>query len=106
MGRAERRAAERKNKQTVKPGTICLTKQELEDIKKQERIKAQNDTIMFFMTTLPLAEHRVHKFGKTRALRTLHYINDLMDGIINDTATIGDYRKMTEDEVGISITWN
>lgn len=106
MGRAERRAAERKNKLTNRPGTICLTRQELEEIKKNERIKAQNDTIMFFMTTLPLAEHRIHKFGKTRALRTLHYINELMDSIINDTATIEDYRKMTEDEVNISVTWN
>lgn len=106
MGRAENRKRERAARLDNNKNTIRLTYEQLEEIKKQERITTQNDIIMFFMSTLPLAEHRVHGFGKTRAIRTLKYINVLMEGITKGEKTIEDYRKECEEEVKIRVHYN
>lgn len=113
MGREEKRKMERaarleakKKKPITGKNTITLTLDELEEIKKQERIMTQNDMIMFFMSTLPLAEHRVHGFGKKRAIKTMKYVNVLMEGIIQGEKTIEDYRKECEEEVKIRVHYN
>lgn len=99
MNRAERRRAEKAAKKEDKK--IVLTMKELETIKTQVRVETATALVPCFA----LAEHRVHKFGKVRALRTLNYLDILMTSYINGTMKIEDFIKQCEDELGIRINY-
>lgn len=105
MNRAARRradkAAKKESEKKVNNNRIILTRQELDDIKTQARTEAATALV----PCLALAEHRVHGFGKKRALRTLNYLDILMTGYINGSKSPADYIQECEDELGIHIKY-
>jgi hypothetical protein len=103
MGRAERRRAERRNRIEERKGKVLLSHSEINEIRRT----ASNDGSVYgveaLMTCYALALRRLYKFGRKRINRSLNYINDLMDDILEDRATMEDFKQILEDETGIII---
>lgn len=62
--------------------------------------QARVDTINMMMTAFALAEHRIHKHGHARIGKTLNYVNELMDNVINRKATWAQYAEECLNETG------
>lgn len=103
MGRAERRRLERKERIEDRKGKVALSRQELRHLREQVRDDVSGYSVEALMTCFALAERRVHKFGQKRIFKSLQYVEDLMKDIIDDKATIEEYKKQLEDETGIII---
>lgn len=99
MGRRERRYAERQQRIEERKGKMLLSKDEVQEIANDVRKVNVED----LMTCFALAEHRLYGFGKKRILRTLQYVDELMEPIISGECTMDDYKKMVEEEVNVSI---
>ena len=102
MGRAEKRKAERKNRLNEKK-KLLFSRKEIKDIQKDSRNIASTFTVETLMTCFALAEHRLYGFGKTRVLRTLKYIDDLMEDVMSGEISIDEYKEQLEKEVGVKI---
>jgi hypothetical protein len=103
MGRTEQRKAERNNRIANRKGKLVLSPQELAYIKEDVTATAAMYDTEMLMTCFALAERRLLGFGKKRILRSLRYIDGLMDGILDGTATIEDYKKELENEAHVAI---
>lgn len=103
MGRAERRRTERRNRIEQKKNTPNMTYQELGAMKEKIRNDISHYNVEALMTCFALAEHRLYGFGYKRMMRSLNYIDELMGNIMNDTATMEDYKKELEEETGVII---
>lgn len=103
MGRQERRLAERRNRIENRKGKIPLSRKEIRDLEKRASNDASAYSVEALMTCYALALRRLYGFGYKRILRSLQAIDGLMEDVINDTATIEDYKKILEDETGIII---
>lgn len=103
MGRAERRAAERRERIENRKGKLVLSRKELSDIKKEVSEKTSNFDVEALMTCFALAEHRLYGFGQKRIMKSLSCIDELMGGIIDGTATIQDYIDELEESSGVKI---
>lgn len=103
MGRAERRKAERKNRIENRKNQVTMSRQEIGEMKNDLVSSTSKYDVEALMTCFALAEHRLYGFGSKRVLRTLQYIDDLMGDIVNNSATIEDYKKLVKEEVGIAI---
>lgn len=103
MGRQERRLAERRNRIENRKGKIPLSRKEIRDLKKQVSSDASAYSVEALMTCYALALRRLYGFGYKRLLRSLQAIDGLMEDVLNDVATIEDYKKILEDETGIII---
>lgn len=103
MGRTERRNIERAKRINNRKNKILLSKEEIGEIKKKTSDAVSEFNVEVLMTCIALAEHRLYGFGEKRILRTLHYMDDLMGGILDETATVDDYKKALEEETGIII---
>lgn len=98
MNRAERRKAERNNK-----NKISLTREELNSIKEHISDEASIASVDILMTCFALAEHRMYGFGKKRIKKSIDYIDELVEGIVNGDCTIEDYKKELKDEADVTI---
>lgn len=103
MGRAERRRMERADRIENRKGKLVLSKRELNDICDRAQRSTSEYNVEALMTVFALAEHRVHKFGRKRTLKTLAYIDELMADVADGNVSIEKYKKELEDEVGIAI---
>lgn len=103
MGRAERRLAERKNRIETKRNNVSMTRQEFGEMKDSIRNDVSKYNVEALMTCFALAEHRLYGFGTKRVFRTLSYIDELMGNIVDGSATVEDYKKLLEEEVGVAI---
>ena len=103
MGRAERRKLERRNRIERKKDTPNMTYQEIGAMKEKIRNDISHYNVEALMTCFALAEHRLYGFGYKRMMRSLNYIDKLMGDIMNDTATMEDYKKELEEETGVII---
>jgi len=103
VGRQERRLAERRNRIENRKGKIPLSRKEIRDLKKQVSSDALAYSAEALMTCYALALRRLYGFGYKRLLRSLQAIDGLMEDVLNDVATIEDYKKILEDETGIII---
>lgn len=103
MGRAEQRRKERLNRLENKKGKVAISPQEINDMKKQLTNQAARYDVEMLMTCFALAEHRLYGYGKKRIIRTLSYIDGLMEEILQDRATIEDYKKELEQESKVVI---
>ena len=103
MRRAERRRTERRNRIEQKKNTQNMTYQELGAMKEKIRNDISHYNVEALMTCFALAEHRLYGFGHKRMMRSLNYIDELMGDIINDKATMEDYKKELEEETGVII---
>ena len=103
MGRAERRRAERKNRIESRKGKVLLSYGEINEIKRIASNDGSAYGVEALMTCYALSLRRLYKFGRKRISRSLKYINDLMDDILEDRATIEDYKQILENETGTII---
>ena len=103
MGRAERRRMERNDRIENRKGKLVLSKKELHDICDKAQRSTSEYNVEALMTVFALAEHRIHKFGRKRTLKTLAYIDELMKDVADGKVSIEKYKKELEDEVGIAI---
>ena len=103
MGRAEKRRTERARRINNRKGKLLMSHQELRERDDSMRRDISSYDVEALMTCFALAERRLYKFGQKRLTRTLGYINELMDDIIEDKATIEDYKKIIEEETGVVI---
>lgn len=103
MGRRERRLIERKNRIEERKGKILVSREDLADIKRKITKDASSFSVEALMTCFALAEHRKHGFGAKRIARSLEYIDELMEKIINDEVTIDDYIRELEEETGVVV---
>lgn len=103
MGRAERRRAERRERIDNRKGKILMTRKDIAEMKKEISEYSSNYNVEALMTCFALTGRRLHGYGQKRILRDLQYIDDLMGEIINETATIEDFKKELEDETGMVI---
>lgn len=103
MNRAERRKAERNNKRDIRKNEVRLTEEELNEIKERVSDAASITSVDILMTCFALAEHRMHGFGKKRIKRTIDYIDDLVEGIVNGDSTIDEYKKELKEETDITV---
>ena len=55
------------------------------------------------LTCLALVLHRKFKFGPKRIMRVLHYIDELMGGVVDDIYTVDDYKQQLKEETGVVI---
>lgn len=105
MGREERRRQERLarlngNKPKSDPVLKRFTQDEFEQFVFDIDYKARIETINMMMTAFALAEHRVHKHGHARIGKTLNYVDQLMDDVINEKATWEQYVEECLAETG------
>lgn len=107
MGRAERRKLERKNRLEDRKTKILMRPEDIAAMKAKitedvtENFGAYSTEAM--LTCFALANHRLYKHGLTRTMRTLAYIDKLMEPISDGTKTVHDLRKELEEEVGVKI---
>lgn len=98
MNRAERRKAERNNN-----NKISMTIEELNSIKEHISDETSIASVDILMTCFALAEHRMHGFGKKRIKKSIDYIDELIEGIVNGESTIEDYKKELKEETDVTI---
>ena len=103
MNRAERRKAERNNKRDIRKNEVRLTEEELNEIKERVSDAASITSVDILMTCFALAEHRMHGFGKKRIRKTIDYIDELVEGIVNGDSTIDEYKKELKEEADVTI---
>lgn len=103
MGRAERRKAERNNRIESRKGKILVSREDLAQIKDDITRNASGYSVEALMTCFALSERRLLRFGHKRILRSLQYIDSLMQNITDGTATIEDYKKILENETGVIV---
>lgn len=103
MGRQERRLAERRNRIENRKGKIPLSRKEIKELKDTITHDASAYSVEALMTCYALALRRLYGFGHKRILRSLQAIDGLMGEILDDKATIENYKKILEDETGIII---
>lgn len=103
MNRAERRKAERNNKRDIRKNEVRLTREEMNKIKERISDDVSITSVDILMTCFALAEHRLYGFGKKRIKRTIDYIDDLVEGIVNGDSTIDEYKKELKEEADVTI---
>lgn len=103
MGRAERRQRERTERIESRKGKVLVEKHALSELKR----KTVSDTAAFdteaLMTCFALTGRRLHGYGKTRILRELQYVDELMGPILSGEKTVNDYKRELEQEIGLVI---
>lgn len=105
MGRAEQRRKQRQQRLEDRKGKLLVSPKDITDIKAKIVQDSANYDVEMLMTCFALAERRLYKFGRKRLMRSLRYIDQLMVDIIEDKATIEDYKKALDDEVHIAIKY-
>ena len=103
MGRAERRRLERRKRIEANKDRVSLTWDEIHAMKNKVREETFQYDAVSLLTCFALAEHSLYGFGQKRIMRSLNYINELMESISNGNATIEDYVKKLEEETRVSI---
>ena len=103
MGRAEQRKLERRNRIENRKGKIMLSPHDITEMKRNIFDDIDNFKTEALMTCFALAEHRLYGYGPKRIMRSLQYIDDLMGDILNDKATIDDYKRELEEEAGVAV---
>lgn len=100
MNRAMKRKQYRESRIQENKENPVLRQKDISSIK--EEVSKEN--VNNILTCVALAEHRLYGFGQTRVLRTLQYIDKvLMQDILDDKATIHDYKRALSDEIGVYI---
>ena len=103
MGRAERRKMERRNRISDRKNKILVSREDLIKIRKETMHGANEYTVEALMTCFALTYRHLDGYGYRRIAKRLQYIDELMNAINNDEATVEDYKKQLEDETGIVI---
>lgn len=103
MGRVERRKAERYKRIERSKEEVTMTRQELAEMRDKLSQNVLNYNVEALMTCFALAEHRLYGFGKTRILRSLQYIDDLMGEVNDGKASIEDFKRELEEETNVMI---
>lgn len=103
MGRAERRRAERWERIENRKEKILLDRSDITEIKRKASHETSRYDTEALMACFALTEHRLYGFGTKRIMRSLQYINDLMNNILTGDAVMEDYIKELEKETGILI---
>lgn len=106
MGRAERRRAERNNRIENNKNKIHVSREDLADIKQKISHDVSGYSVEVLMTCFALALRRTYGFGQKRIFRALLSVEELMQGILDDTTTMEDYKKILEDETGVVVKCN
>lgn len=102
MGRAERRAKERKARIESKKGTIRISPEELTRIKKDITYKASGYNTEALMTCFALAMSR-KGMPDDDIIECLRYIDGLMNDILEDRKTMDDYFAELEEKTGLVV---
>lgn len=103
MGRAERRRAERNNRIENRKDKILVSREDLTDIKQKISHEVSGYSAEVLMTCFALALRKTYGFGQKRIFRALTCVDELMQGILDDTATMDEYIKTLEDETGVVV---
>lgn len=103
MGRVERRKAERYKRIERSKEEVTMTRQELAEMRDKLSQNVLNYNVEALMTCFALAEHRLYGFGKTRILRSLQYIDDLMGEVNDGKTSIEDFKRELEEETNVMI---
>lgn len=103
MGRAERRRRERMERIENKKNEVVLTRQDIAKMKSDISQRVSAFSTESLMTCFALAEHRLHGHGYKRILKTINYVDELMNDILTGDALMEDYTKQLEEETGVVI---
>ena len=106
MGRAERRKAERNKRIENRKGKVLLSRKEISEMKQKISNEAARYDVEILMTCFALAEHRLYGFGQKRILRSLRCKDELMGAILDDTATIDDYRRELNEKANVMVKFD
>ena len=101
MGRAERRAAERKARLEDRKGKVLISYEELERIKEASRIQGRMEAIETITVCCALAERKAHGFGRVRVGRTIEALKDILQEVLDKSLTITYLKKRLKDEVDL-----
>lgn len=104
MGRAERRKASREERQNEL--LQMKSKAYARNVEQKIKNETRQQDIDFLMTCFALAEHRIHGFGRKRITKTVEYVCSLMDDILEDKATIDDYKRILEEKAKVRLRCN
>ena len=103
MGRAEKRRAERVDRIEKKKTQVTMDRHDIARMKRQISDDVSSYSTEALMTCFGLAMCRLYGFKQKRILKTLQYIDELMGPIMEDTATIEDYKNQLEEEGNVII---
>ena len=102
MGRAERRKAERRERIESRKGKILISREDLNEIKKDITHEAAGYNTEALMTCFALVLSR-QGFDADHIGECIVGINLLMDAILDGEVAMEDYIKELEDDTGIII---
>ena len=103
MGRAERRRAERRNRIEDRKNKVLLTREDINKMKEDITYEAAGYHAEALMTCFALSLKRLYGFGPKRIGNVLEYIDGLMSGLLDDSASIEQYKKELENETGVIV---
>lgn len=103
MGRAERRRVERRERIQNRKGNVSLSRKDIRDMKESITHDASAYGVEALMTCYGLALRRLYGFGNKRIINSLRAIDELMEGILDGSHTIEEYKQILEDETGVII---
>ena len=94
MGRAERRRAEKANKNTM----IQMTPEEYAEAIREARNEATRDAFKVLITCMAVKDIRKNGYGKKRLVDNLTYIDNLMNDLLDGKSDFADYSKEVYDK--------
>ena len=103
MGRAEKRRAERFERIENRKGKVAMSIDEIRGLKRTIANDVSRFDVEALMTCFALAEHRLYGFDEHQIFESLQYIDQLYGEVLEDRATIDDYRDELEREVGVIV---
>ena len=99
MGRAERRRAERAGRKIEeRKSMIRMTQEEYYEAIRRAKNEATRDAFDVFATCVALKDIRMHGYGKKRIIDNLHYLDELMNDLLDGKANFSDYKKEVYDK--------
>ena len=103
MGRAERRRKERQERLEFNQNSVRMTRDDIRKVEEnaQKGITAYSTEAL--LTCFILANRNLYGHDADQSMRTLEYIDELMGAVISDEATIEQYKREVEDDLGIVV---
>ena len=98
MGRAERRRSERLTRLEERKNTIRMTQEEYYEAIRRAKNEATRDAFNVFATCMALKDIRKNGYGKKRIIDNLHYMDNLMNDLLDGKANFADYKKEVYDK--------
>lgn len=104
MGRAEKRAAERRNRIESKKGKVYLRPGDIRKMKEEIAGQAAKFDVEVLLTCFAQVLHDDYGFGQKRILRALQSVDDTFGRVLSGELDVEQMKKRLEDEADVRIT--